>query len=216
MRKIAIYLCMLLIFMSGCKNNNKNPEHHDLIIELGSAARDRVWIYLCGLTSDFYSIDEMQKRKTLTKIGQKNNIKFLAIKPPVHCAEFDNKLCWPHNNREQVLQTYQYILDTIGNKKISGFIGFSNGGFFLNQCAQYIELKKPIISIGAAGYLHNASVPNILYLLISKEDSYHYADARKYYLKAQNSPLHVTLYEYSGGHTIPFPLLEKLIATLQL
>lgn len=210
--KYFIWLLILLLGIGIYKITNQNGPR-DVSIELGEPTSTQAWIYLCGLTNDFYSPEEMKNREAFQEIGKKYNIKFLAIMPPERCAEFDNKLCWPHDTKKQIMETYRYILDVIGNRNVSGFIGFSNGGFFLNQLAQYTEINNPLISIGAAGTFQNSATQNILYLLISPEDIHHYVHALNYYGAAQNSLLQVTILEYPGGHRIPFSMLENLLAS---
>lgn len=194
---------LILFFFKQCDNK---------VIILGDLKAEQTWVYLCGLTQDFNSPQEVENRNILTQIGKKLSIKFIALTPPNRCPEFDNKLCWPHNSQEEVLKTYNYILSHIKNTtSVNGFIGFSNGGFFLNQLAQIAELNKPIISIGAAGYLGNSILKNKVYLLIGTNDIYHYNGAQEFYRKSKNSPLDVELIEYAGGHEIPQDVLETVL-----
>ncbi len=203
-----IYLLLPIFFLLSACANPKTT-----MISLGAPAAKSTWVYLCGLTQDFNSQEELEKRNLLDKLGKNLNISFLALYPPTRCPEYNNALCWPHETREKTFQTYRYIMNVLDGKKISGFIGFSNGGFLLNQLVQIVELSLPCISIGASGYLHTR-IPNTLYLLISKDDIQHYADAIKFYGMAENSPLSIHLTEYAGGHTIPWKSLEKIISNL--
>jgi hypothetical protein len=201
-----VFLLLPLLALSGCTNyKNSAP--------LGAPAESAqsTWVYLCGLTQDFNSPEEIEKRKLFNELGKKLNINFLTICPPTRCPEYNNALCWPHETRDKTLQTYQYIMNVLNGRKISGFIGFSNGGFFLHQLVQTLELDVPCITIGASGYLHT-TIPNTLYLLISKDDIHHYTDAIKFYTMAQNSPLTIHLSEYVGGHIIPWKTLESILS----
>lgn len=205
--KNYVYITFLL-FIIGCAKHTSNNK--DIMIELGvskESARS-TWVYLCGLTQDFYSIQETATRNQLDALGKKLSITFLALCPPARCQLYNNALCWPHETPEKIDQTYNYITQHLSNYTISGYIGFSNGGFFLNQLVQTIALPVPCISIGASGYLHKA-IPNNLYLLIGKSDYYHYADALQFYTMAQHSPLNVQLIEYEGGHEMPMDSIEK-------
>ena len=148
----------------------------------------------------------------MSSIGKKLGIKFIAIKPFNRCIQFDNKLCWPHNNKEETLRTYNQILRELPDVKISGFIGFSNGGFFLNKLVQCKQLDVPVVSIGSAGFLENGSYENNLYLLIGKQDMYHVEGAHSLYEQSKNKMLNVQLIEYEEGHVIPEKTLESLLA----
>lgn len=203
----------MVIFIQGC--SFFDHKENDNFAEIGSLKSENRWVYLCGLTQDFDSSQEIENRKKLDAIGCAQNIKFLAIKPNVRCSEFNNKLCWPHNNQDEVNNTYSYILSALNNKKISGFIGFSNGGFFLNKLVQYVELNKPVISIGASGYLENGSIKNKLFLLIGLQDTYHYKDAYEFYQRSKSMPLNVEFVEFNGGHEIPQLLFEETLRRLQ-
>lgn len=207
-----LLLSLLFLFVSGC--NLKIKQDRPNIVPLGPAHAEQTWVYLCGLTSDFYTPQEIELRAQLSALGKKINVKFLAIEPFARCLQFENKLCWPHNTQDEIMHTYHYIMKTLKNQKVTGFIGFSNGGFFLNMLAQYVALDAPLISIGAAGYFHQALVKNTLYMVIGKKDFYHYQEAQEFYKKSLGSPLHIMVLEHEEGHIIPIGLVEKIILTL--
>jgi len=121
-----------------------------------------------------------------------------------------NKLCWAHYTDEQALETYEKILSVLPDEHVSGFIGFSNGGFFLNCLAQLKKLPHPIISVGAAGSINSPSIPNKITLVVGKLEVI-YDFAHTFVKKAKGSPLFVTLIEHEGDHVLPFKTLEKLM-----
>lgn len=213
MKLVTIFL-LIMALLPGCTLFYSPKIDNSQIICLGASDSNKTWIYLCGLTDEFNASHEIAQRNILDHIGKKLNIRFLAIKPAERCPEFDNKLCWPHNSHTETLKTYDYILGLTGNYAIAGFIGFSNGGFFLNKIAQLVELNKPIISIGSAGYLENTSLKNDLYLVIGTQDIYHVLGAREFYNKSKTMQLNVTLIEFDGGHEIPRTALEDLLARI--
>lgn len=148
----------------------------------------------------------------LDTVGKQLNIKFLAMIPKNRCPQLNNRLCWPHDTEQELLQTYQEIINNVQNQPIQGYIGFSNGGFFLNKLAQFVEINKPIISIGAAGPLFNKQGPiNSIYLLIGKKDRWHYEHAVNLYNQSKDTNLTIHLIEYDEGHQIPANILRKLI-----
>lgn len=217
--KRLFYLLIIIIISELGYISYKFNKRFNSSIELGNNSSSQAWVYLCGLTTDFYSQEETQVRNSLNELGKKINIKFVAIRPTNRCSNYDNKLCWPHDTIRQTLQTYKQIISVIGDIHIAGFIGFSNGGFFLNQLAQIIEINKPIISIGSAGYLHNqnvryAQIKNIIYLLIGKQDKWHYDLAKKFYMQSQQTTLDIKLVEFEGGHYIPIDTLENILIKL--
>jgi hypothetical protein len=75
-----------------------------------------------------------------------------------------------------------------------------------------VPLNKPIISIGAAGYIMDSSINNVIHLLIGTKDHFHYEHAKKFYHDSQHSSLTVNLIEYNGGYSIPSQQVKKLIA----
>lgn len=119
--------------------------------------------------------------------------------------------CWPHHSKQEFLDTHYYLQHKIAKRPFSGYIGFSNGGFFLLTLAQIESINVPIIAIGAGGSLKVSEKSNRIFLLIGNQDKLHYQYAKQFYQQAQNTPLDVTLIEYNGGHAIPKKPLEKLI-----
>lgn len=208
--KIALGFA-LLISISIALLLGRHPEVHFMV--LGKADSNITWIYLCGLTSNWHDALELENRDKLSRIGKQLGIKFIAIKPYLHCHQFGNVLCWPHDSQVEVLQVYSHILQFFPESQISGFVGFSNGGFFLNKLVQYKQLDMPVVSIGSSGYLENGSYANALYLLVGKQDVYHIEGARQLYKQSKNSELDIQLVEYEDGHVIPEKLLESLISS---
>jgi hypothetical protein len=145
----------------------------------------------------------MDELRVLDSVGKKLNIKFLAMIPSKRCSQLNNKLCWPQETQEELSQTYKKIIDATCSYDIEGFIGFSNGGFFINKLAQFIELGRPFISIGAAGPLVNKKGPlNTIYLLIGRQDKWHYEHAINLYTQSKNTNLDIDLIESLSGHII--------------
>lgn len=180
------------------------------MIELGATDSTKTWIYLCGLTEHIDSEQEVENRKILDTLGKRLNLRFLAIHPFYRCGRVDYKLCWPHYTPEQTLETFNTILSVVEDEKISGYIGFSNGGFFLNQLSQMKELSLPIITIGAAGSYFQSSVPNNLTMIVGTLEPI-YNSAQAFYKNAKGSPLSVTFIEHEGDHILPSNALEKLM-----
>jgi hypothetical protein len=180
---------------------------------LGAEASTKTWVYLCGLTDDMHSEHELENRQVLDHLGKKLHIRFLAIHPFERCELAGNLLCWRHYTIGETLATYDKILNAIGDTKIIGFLGFSNGGFFLNQLAQMRELNCPIISVGAVGSFFSPSVRNNLTLIIGKTEPAHDA-VHQFVHYSKGSPLKVRLIVHDGGHILPIHELEPLLKEL--
>ena len=208
MKKIILYLYLLLI-LPGCNFTNQTSQSSEFVT-IGSQNPSQTWIYLCGLVHNF-NPDQMNELKVLDTIGRELNIKILAIIPHQRCAEYNNFLCWPHNDKNKLVDTYQEIMKTI-DTEVDGYIGFSNGGFFLMQLAQYMPFNKPIIIIGAAGKINNTQGPsNKINLLIGQQDQWHYEHAINLYNQSKNTNLTIDLIEYSSGHEIPVNTLKDVL-----
>src|SRR3989442_14481886 len=122
----AFSIVAITLFTSGFCNPGD-------IIQLGEVSSGNTWVYLCGLSETANSEQELKNRQLLDQLGKKHHIRFLAIHPFERCEKAGNRLCWMHYTDEQTLETYKKINGVLGKEKISGFIGFSNGGFFLNK-----------------------------------------------------------------------------------
>lgn len=204
---IMVVSFLILFPILGCISKKV-----DNIIELGDINQTKAWVYLCGLTQDFYTDQELINRKILDRVGLKTNTKIIAIQPQNRCFEFENKLCWPHNNIEDIELTYKYIMKSVEKYRIAGFIGFSNGAFFLNRLIQHKELGVPIISIGGAGYIESDNYKNVMYVIIGKQDLNHYKHVQIMKTQVQgDSPLNINILEHDGGHEIPEDIFGDLI-----
>ncbi len=212
MKKIFIGF---LFFLAGCSNNlHEHSSPSRAFKVLGSPTSNQTWIYLCGLVADFVP-EHMDNLKIIDELGKQINVRFLAMIPKSRCPQLNNRLCWPHDTDKELLQTYQEIINAVHDYPVQGYIGFSNGGFFLNKLAQFVDIDKLIISIGAAGPLFNKQGPiNTVHLLIGKKDQWHYQHAINLYDQSKDANLTIHLVEYDDGHQVPVEALKKLIKNL--
>lgn len=210
MKKALLYL---LFILPGCTQiTYKAPTSS--FVTLGSLDAPQAWIYLCGLTNHF-NPQQMNEFKTLDTLGKEFNIKIVAIKPHHRCSQLHNLLCWPQDNKDEALNTYQEIINIVHPQEINGYIGFSNGGCFLIELFQYISFNKPIIVIGATGNISNAQGPhNTVHLIIGKQDQWHYKYAINLYKQSKHTNLTINLIEYDGGHEIPINILKNVLQDL--
>jgi len=180
---------------------------------LGNQTSRVTWAYLSGLVEDPYS--EEDQYKTLDQIGNDLSIRIIAFSPPVRSPLYQNRLCWPHENQEAVLSTYATLKQQLSEERISGLIGFSNGGFFLLKLAEQKELDIPLVVIGAGIYPSHTNIRNRVILLISKEDTAHYSLAKMFCEREEGSLLNLSCHEYPGGHIIPQVLVKKVVSLCQ-
>src|SRR5260221_5556655 len=135
----ALIFMAISLLVSGCDKPGD-------IVQLGEVSSAKTWVYLCGLAETIDVEQELENRQLLDQLGKRHHIRFLAIHPFERCEKRDNKLCWMQYTDEQTLETYKKIKGALGKEKITGFIGFSNGGYFLNKLAQLKKLNCPLIS----------------------------------------------------------------------
>lgn len=207
-----VIFIMPFLLLNACTHLNDQQGY----IILGDHTSHRVWVYLCGLTRQWDTSEEINNRRILTRIATRERIKILAIKPFSRCSMFDDKLCWPQNNHEEVKDTYVKINNVISDYDISGFIGFSNGAFFLNSAVQKVGLTKPIISIGGGGYVDSENdIGAKIYLIIGKNDQYHYENTILFHKEANKYKKDsVKLIVHDGGHVIPENIIRQVLYDL--
>lgn len=174
------------------------------ITVLGDVNSQVTWGYLCGLADTFDSEEEIENRSKLDRIGKKSGVRFLAIHPFARCEPAGNKLCWRHYTEDEALQTYQMLKETLGNESISGMVGFSNGGYYLNYLSQLMSLDWPILSIGATGEIIDANYRNKITLIIGKNEVI-YDSAQKFAQYSNKFSLEIEFIEHDKGHIIPEP-----------
>lgn len=181
-----------------CINYAARAENH--FAELGSRGAKENWVYLGGLAASFDAPEEKENRRILHDIGCELGMRFIALVPRHSCEHFDNKICWPHKDPDQALATYQTILaDLQGLPPITGWIGFSNGGYFLQEISKQTSLAAPIVTIAAAGTLEADSE---IYVIIGRDDQYAFARAKE---------LGYKFIESEGGHSIDPEVLKKTL-----
>lgn len=179
---------------------------------LGAPDGGKTWVYLCGLSQDNNSLQEQENRTLLEHIGRRLNITFLAVEPTDRCEPADNQLCWIHYTPHQAEETYAKVKAAIKDYKIDGYLGFSNGGYFLNDLAQRHELGCPIISVGAAGSVVSPNISNHITIIIGQQELA-YEAARQFVYQTKETPLRVQLVEHPGDHELPLQELERVLTS---
>ena len=171
-------------------------------VELGDSKSTNCWVYLCGLAESFDSPDERKHRQILNDIGRELNIRFIALIPRNRCPKFDNKICWPHKDPEQASETYQSIISDLAGIRVNGWIGFSNGGYFLHEISQQNVITNPVVTIGSPGSLTSTDQ---IYVMIGRGDTYAHEKSKD---------LNYKIIEYEGGHEIDSGSLKKVLESI--
>ncbi len=178
---------------------------------LGDRGSKKTWVYLSGLKKDGASESCPNEISILHAIGTNLGIKIIAIDPPERDPYFNHMLCWPHQDENALQKSHEYLTTIVPEQDIRGYIGFSNGGFFLLALAQQRSLTSPIITIGAGGNFAGKKPTNSITMLIGKEDFHHYEIAKKFYRDCFDEGALIELIEYDSGHEIPKELLSELL-----
>lgn len=196
------YKIYLAIFLMVISTSTSGKSYQSDIVTLGSPTGNYNFVYLGGLIDSFDSELEISHRNILDKIGKELNIKFLVPVPKNRSARFSNKLHWPQDDEFVILDTFNKIMSELEGTKIGGWIGFSNGGYFLQELLHYNSLDLPIITIGAAGRMDHQTQINIL---IGKDDTHAYDRAKNFGYK---------FIEYDGSHEIEYSSLKNLLTVI--
>lgn len=211
MRKalLGVISISLLSAMSG-QADMENP-----IVILGDRNSTHTWVYLCGLTDTFDSLEEQENRNILDRVGKSQGIRFLAIHPFERCEPAGNKLCWRHYTEAEALQTYAMLKDAFKNEPIFGIVGFSNGGYYLNYLSQLMSLDWPVLSIGATGEIIDANYANKITLVVGKNEVI-YDSAQKFAQDGNKTSLEIDFIEHNKGHIMPEPEILGYFSNVRL
>lgn len=180
-------------------------------------------IYLHGMDTESPSPQEIENRKTLKKISEFLNI---GIALPRATAKCPNKtqLCWGWNFNEagvvdSTLKTAQQTKEKCFPKsKHTGLIGFSNGGFVINQIIK--DCRKNnfdwLVSIGAGGSWNQTDKKDLsncgsLTLMTGKKDKSNYEHIKELGKWFKDNKAKITVIEYNGDHILPEKDLENIL-----
>jgi hypothetical protein len=181
---------------------------------LGDPSSAKIWIFLCGLNDDFDGPKAQNSRVILDKLGRKLGLTFLALEPPARCPDFGNQICWPLGTPDETLKTFMSIQEHTKDLTPHGYMGFSNGGFFLCALAQLVALDVPLIAIASGGKVTGTPAANRLILMAGDTDRPYIRKAQDMEASARGTSLNVTLHTFSGGHILPEALLETELSRL--
>ena len=181
---------------------------------LGDPSKVKPWVFLCGLNDDFDGPKAQNSRALLDSLGQKLGLTFLALEPPTRCPDFGNQICWPLGTKDETLKTFTYIQENMKDVNVHGYMGFSNGGFFLCALSQLVKLEVPIVAIASGGKVAGTPPANRLILMAGDVDKPFVRKAQDMEASARGTDLNVTLHTFHGGHILPEALLEAELPKL--
>ncbi len=175
-------------------------------------------VYLCGITPSWASEREVLNRNILTENIKNLGYSLIAVKPKN--TDANGNFYWPRDNSAKINSVYSDILQEVGKTtKVIAYIGFSNGGSFLNQLAQLIELKAPVISIGSEGTIEPAcKFKNRLYLIAGTKDTTYLPKTEAFAneLKQKKSTLNSSFAKFEGAHEITNDGIQQAFKTLDI
>ena len=147
-------------------------------------------------------------------MGKTSGIKFYVLRPRHSDARFNGKRYWSHANPLETRATYRAIIARLKNKKIAGWVGFSNGGFFLGELVQLRSLGVPVVLIGAGGTCRGALRGNSVTVIIGSQDTWHWQSALRFYGQARDKKQSCRLLTHGQGHIVPASLLMEVLKHL--
>lgn len=180
-------------------------------------------IYLHGMDTEPPSAKELSNRSSLAAISKSLKIGFSMPRAKNKCP--DNRLfCWGWNFNDS--ESVESAIVTAMNAKAEcfpkatsvGLIGFSNGGFVVNQIIK--DCRKTtfnwLISIGAGGSQNKNNEKDLskcgsLILMAGKNDTYNYEPIKGLagWLKTRGADIKIV--EYNDGHVLPEKDLENVL-----
>ncbi|MBL7545963.1 MAG: hypothetical protein JNL11_19245 [Bdellovibrionaceae bacterium] len=179
-------------------------------------------VYLHGMDTQKPSPQEQSNRKKLSEIANKLNLRIAIPRAADLCSNDKNLICWGWNfNDSKIIDATLYLsskaeAECFPKKKANGLIGFSNGGFVVNQIVK--DCKKTefswFVSIGAAGSWNDSSTEDLsqcgkISLLAGKQDKANYENIKNLAAWFHKNKAPAQLIMYEGGHEIPEKELEQ-------
>lgn len=189
---------------------------------IGPKTASNFAVYLHGMDTQKPSPQEQSNRQKLLKIADRLNIRIALPRATDLCPNDKNLLCWGWNFKDSKIvdaalsTSVKAETECFPNKKKIGLIGFSNGGFIVNQIIKDCTKTEFswFISIGAAGSWNDSSIKDLnqcgrISLLAGKQDKSNYENIKNLAAWLRKNKAQVRLIEYENGHEIPEKELEQ-------
>ncbi|MFW7378231.1 MAG: hypothetical protein ACOH5I_05460 [Oligoflexus sp.] len=186
---------------------------------LGPDKATDAFIYLHGLDDPKVGEHENRNRKLLQKIAEDLNTKIAVPRSKEICR--NNRSCWTHQGVDQIMASMEYAMKQshtcIGDRKLKGMMGFSNGGYLLSKYFQSCKHSNPIsyLITGALGELNPIPLPKSpdrcghLTIAIGRQDQVYRRSKSLYQTLAKKFPGQVKFTEFAGGHDLDEKTLRE-------
>ena len=214
---IIVILGLVLVTAYREQQNRRLAQAH----VVGDEQSHKVVVYLHGMDLPSPSTQEIANRTKLDAIGKALSIKILLPRASEPCPQDHRQICWRQKTDKDVTTSLAGVLASLKldtTDQITGFIGFSNGGYLVNKWIQHCLLEKTqwVMSIGSAGSWgdddKSLSSCSPITLIIGRNDRYHYKHALAFYDHLRFLHANATLVVFDGGHELPERALQDEIS----
>ncbi len=195
---------------------------------IGSKDSKKVAVYLHGIDTEPPSTQEIQNRLILSSISKKLKMGFAVPRAKNKCP--DNKsLCWGWNFNDSesvesaIITAKATKLKCFPKATSAGLIGFSNGGFVVNQIIKGCRKTEFswFISIGAGSSWSENDKKDLskcssLILMAGKKDKFNYEPIKELGKWFKDQKANVNIVEFNDGHSLPEKDLENILKSFIL
>lgn len=195
---------------------------------LGERAAPTLVVYFHGIDSLEPSEHELRNRQVLQKLANQHQLRIALPRSDFRCPHDATLRCWMWSEWDEQLirgridTAMQWARDKCSpNQRVSGLIGFSNGGLLVNRVVQQcLSVERDwLISVGAPGSWQPSpeSLENCgrLTMLMGRADEGARSSALelKEHLEARSAK--VLWLDYDGGHSMETESLSHILSLMQ-
>ncbi|MFY7842103.1 MAG: hypothetical protein ACOVQW_04840, partial [Actinomycetes bacterium] len=175
---------------------------------LGPLNANHFMVYLHGMDTVKPSPQEMNNRKVLKNIAGKLNLRIALPRAINKCPKDANQICWGWKftdaGVEEVLKSSDSAIEECFPKaKKVGLLGFSNGGFAVNQIVKDCRTTNFdwFISVAAGGSWNEESSRDLskcgkIYMFAGKLDHQNFDSIKGFNIWLQKNKSDVKIIEY--------------------
>ncbi len=183
-------------------------------------------IYLHGMNLKEHTVNEKKRRVLFNKISKEKSIEIFLPRSKMQCPKHKTMLCWMWGRgaSDKINNKWDQILERSKNcfKSQSKllYLGFSNGGNYLNQVFQSCAGGN-FISVGASGGSLDKAPRDLsncgsYFSVIGKSDKAVYARGKGFFSQLKKLNANAKLLEFNGGHELPEQVLIELLKELEI
>lgn len=231
--KILLTIFLLIITFLFIKFFYKSSNPATITECFGNKNAEYNLIHVHGIDDPSISAKEKNIREKIIKLAKKFNLRVAVPRsnntrecPKSKFYEGKDIFCWPQSNLEDIKSSLTILQNSadkcfIRNKENIILLGFSNGGYLLNQLFDQclMEENQIYISVASAEWGQKKIDYSLqkcgkLFMTIGKYDKYQYENALKYVQKLKNKEGDVQLFQFDGGHVFPEETIETILSIL--